>query len=91
MLLLLLLLGIHRRCCCKVPGMHQQCLAIPRQHLTAHLVRIAWLLAALHRLHAARQTLENAIAMVESHPTWRARVVYGDTDSMFVLLQVCPG
>ncbi|GLC63938.1 DNA polymerase zeta, partial [Pleodorina starrii] len=30
---------------------------------------------------------ENAIAMVESNPEWRARVVYGDTDSMFVLLQ----
>ena len=24
--------------------------------------------------------------MVESHPEWRARVVYGDTDSLFVLL-----
>lgn len=23
---------------------------------------------------------------MESHPEWRARVVYGDTDSMFVLL-----
>jgi hypothetical protein len=26
-----------------------------------------------------RQTLENAIRLVESHPDWRARVVYGDT------------
>jgi DNA polymerase zeta len=25
--------------------------------------------------------------MVNSHPTWGARVVYGDTDSMFVLLE----
>jgi DNA polymerase zeta len=25
---------------------------------------------------------------VEAHPRWRARVVYGDTDSMFVLLPV---
>ena len=24
--------------------------------------------------------------MVEGHPEWRARVVYGDTDSLFVLL-----
>ena len=24
--------------------------------------------------------------MVEAHPRWRARVVYGDTDSLFVLL-----
>ncbi|GLC55953.1 hypothetical protein PLESTB_001048500, partial [Pleodorina starrii] len=38
-------------------------------------------------VQSGRQTLENAIAMVESNPEWRARVVYGDTDSMFVLLQ----
>ena len=25
--------------------------------------------------------------MVEGHPDWRARVVYGDTDSLFVLLE----
>lgn len=30
--------------------------------------------------------MENAIRLVESHPSWRARVVYGDTDSLFVLL-----
>lgn len=35
----------------------------------------------------ARSTLENAIQMVESHPDWGARVVYGDTDSLFVLLK----
>jgi len=28
---------------------------------------------------SGRQTLENAIRLVESHPDWRARVVYGDT------------
>lgn len=37
-------------------------------------------------VQSGRQTLENAIRLVESHPDWRARVVYGDTDSMFVLL-----
>lgn len=31
-------------------------------------------------------TLENAIALVEGHASWRARVVYGDTDSLFVAL-----
>ncbi|CAD7014327.1 unnamed protein product [Ceratitis capitata] len=31
-----------------------------------------------------RETLERAIRMVESNEKWRARVVYGDTDSMFV-------
>jgi DNA polymerase zeta len=35
---------------------------------------------------AGRATLERAIALVESHPKWRAKVVYGDTDSLFVLL-----
>lgn len=35
---------------------------------------------------AGRETLENAIRLVEGHPDWRARVVYGDTDSLFVLL-----
>ncbi|KAK9800905.1 hypothetical protein WJX73_009136 [Symbiochloris irregularis] len=34
----------------------------------------------------ARSTLEDAIRMVEEHPRWQARVVYGDTDSMFVLV-----
>ena len=37
-------------------------------------------------MQSARQTLENTIQMVEGHPQWRARVVYGDTDSLFVLL-----
>lgn len=31
-----------------------------------------------------RATLHHAINMVENHPTWDAKVVYGDTDSMFV-------
>ena len=33
-----------------------------------------------------RETLENAIRTVSGHPDWRARVVYGDTDSLFVAL-----
>ncbi|CAG0914828.1 unnamed protein product [Notodromas monacha] len=33
-----------------------------------------------------RETLEKAIQMVHSNPDWGAKVVYGDTDSMFVLL-----
>lgn len=37
-------------------------------------------------VQSGRQTLENAIRLVEGHPEWRARVVYGDTDSLFVLL-----
>lgn len=35
---------------------------------------------------SGRVTLENAIHLVECHPEWRAHVVYGDTDSMFVAL-----
>ncbi|XP_065090214.1 DNA polymerase zeta catalytic subunit-like [Ochlerotatus camptorhynchus] len=35
-----------------------------------------------------RETLERAIKLVESTERWGARVVYGDTDSLFVL---CPG
>ncbi|XP_053962620.1 DNA polymerase zeta catalytic subunit isoform X2 [Anastrepha ludens] len=31
-----------------------------------------------------RETLERAIRMVESNEKWRVRVVYGDTDSLFV-------
>ena len=37
-------------------------------------------------VQSGRATLESAIALVESHPTWRAKVVYGDTDSLFVQL-----
>ncbi|XP_015597697.1 DNA polymerase zeta catalytic subunit isoform X2 [Cephus cinctus] len=33
-----------------------------------------------------RETLERAIKIVESKPEWGARVIYGDTDSLFVLL-----
>ena len=38
-------------------------------------------------VQTARDTLERAIQLVENHPRWKARVVYGDTDSLFVLLQ----
>lgn len=31
--------------------------------------------------------MERAIKMVESTPEWGARVVYGDTDSLFILLK----
>ncbi|XP_008215763.1 DNA polymerase zeta catalytic subunit [Nasonia vitripennis] len=34
-----------------------------------------------------KETLERAIKMVESTPEWGARVVYGDTDSLFILLK----
>ncbi|CDW53548.1 DNA polymerase [Trichuris trichiura] len=33
-----------------------------------------------------RETLEAAIRMVNSHERWNAKVIYGDTDSMFVAL-----
>ncbi|XP_069126103.1 uncharacterized protein [Argopecten irradians] len=35
----------------------------------------------------ARETLERAIKLVEDTPRWGARVVYGDTDSMFIELK----
>jgi DNA polymerase zeta len=34
-----------------------------------------------------RETLERAIKTIENTPEWGARVVYGDTDSVFVLLK----
>ena len=33
-----------------------------------------------------RETLERAIKLVEANEKWNVRVVYGDTDSMFVLV-----
>lgn len=30
-------------------------------------------------VQTARQTLENTIRVIENHPTWNAKVVYGDT------------
>uniref|UniRef100_A0A1A7XY61 DNA polymerase zeta catalytic subunit n=2 Tax=Iconisemion striatum TaxID=60296 RepID=A0A1A7XY61_9TELE len=38
-------------------------------------------------VHKARETLERAIKLVNETRKWGARVVYGDTDSMFVLLK----
>ena len=35
----------------------------------------------------ARETLEKSIDLVNSSQKWNARVIYGDTDSMFVLLR----
>jgi len=36
---------------------------------------------------AGREPLERAINLVNSTPEWGGRVVYGDTDSMFVLVK----
>ncbi|KAK3811816.1 MAG: hypothetical protein J3Q66DRAFT_286513, partial [Benniella sp.] len=36
---------------------------------------------------SGRETLERSIRFVNAHPEWNARVVYGDTDSMFVQLK----
>eukprot|EP00669_Euglena_mutabilis_P004183 TRINITY_DN15377_c0_g1_i1.p1 TRINITY_DN15377_c0_g1~~TRINITY_DN15377_c0_g1_i1.p1 ORF type:complete len:166 (-),score=39.41 TRINITY_DN15377_c0_g1_i1:179-676(-) len=34
-----------------------------------------------------RETLERSIRIVDTHPEWGAKVVYGDTDSLFVHLE----
>ena len=36
-----------------------------------------------------RETLETAIELVNSTPKWGGRVVYGDTDSLFILFKGC--
>ncbi|CEL92814.1 unnamed protein product [Vitrella brassicaformis CCMP3155] len=38
-------------------------------------------------VQTARRTLERARDTVEANPRWGARVVYGDTDSLFVLVE----
>ncbi|KAF9056176.1 hypothetical protein BJ165DRAFT_1522121 [Panaeolus papilionaceus] len=37
-------------------------------------------------VQSGRETLEKAIDIIESNPKWSAKVVYGDTDSLFVYL-----
>ncbi|KAJ9557098.1 hypothetical protein OSB04_011712 [Centaurea solstitialis] len=37
-------------------------------------------------VQCGRRTLETAILLVNTHDKWKAKVIYGDTDSMFVLL-----
>ncbi|KNE68733.1 hypothetical protein AMAG_13375 [Allomyces macrogynus ATCC 38327] len=37
-------------------------------------------------VQTGREVLEKAITMINRHPTWGARVVYGDTDSAFLYL-----
>lgn len=37
-------------------------------------------------VQTGRETLEKAIDIIESDGTWNAKVVYGDTDSLFVYL-----
>ncbi|XP_047961033.1 DNA polymerase zeta catalytic subunit isoform X1 [Salvia hispanica] len=38
-------------------------------------------------VQCGRRTLETAISFVNSNDKWKAKVIYGDTDSMFVLLK----
>ncbi|KAH6762547.1 recovery protein 3 [Perilla frutescens var. hirtella] len=38
-------------------------------------------------VQCGRRTLEAAISFVNSNDKWKAKVIYGDTDSMFVLLE----
>ncbi|KAK8698089.1 hypothetical protein V6N13_114220 [Hibiscus sabdariffa] len=38
-------------------------------------------------VQCGRSTLEKAISYVNAHEKWKANVIYGDTDSMFVLLK----
>nr|GMD05868.1 DNA polymerase zeta catalytic subunit isoform X1 [Ipomoea batatas] len=38
-------------------------------------------------VQCGRRTLENAISFVNTNDKWKAKVIYGDTDSMFVLLK----
>lgn len=37
-------------------------------------------------VQSGRETLEKAIRMIEANPQWNAKVVYGDTDSIFCAL-----
>ena len=38
-------------------------------------------------VQTGRDTLQRTVDFVDNHPTWGARVVYGDTDSLFVLCE----
>ena len=38
-------------------------------------------------VQTGRESMERAIRIVSEHPSWGGRVVYGDTDSIFVLFE----
>jgi DNA polymerase zeta len=44
---------------------------------------LVWLV----HLQSGRFTLEAAVRLVEAREEWNAKVVYGDTDSLFVMLK----
>lgn len=74
--------AVSSSCCVVAVHMHLQAprAALPCTHLVRPTNTQANTDAVLHlAVQAGRETLENAIRMVEAHPEWRAQVVYGDT------------
>ena len=52
-----------------------------------HVVTISSFFFSFFTVQCGRSTLEWVIDEVNTHPSWRAKVVYGDTDSVFVHLK----
>ncbi|UYV71365.1 REV3L [Cordylochernes scorpioides] len=71
---------------CSSLNVPSQLLKVTSGPVTSQVLTAVWWQLGESIVGKARQTLERAIKFVNSMHKWKAKVVYGDTDSLFVHL-----